>query len=434
MNAEDVQLKNIVIDGKDAGQIVVHSQTTIGEVMSVINLSDISHSGSIDGSGNFIFSSKIALTFYSWKKSLDSNIRATNDQYVMQIVGQNLFHDSVFFAPSMIDNRYYFGFSKSVFQFGQKNLACGLDKLINFVNASIYFFGTTPGIYNLQKSLIYDSKSSIGFIPNGILSDSRSTILDFNVIIEFIQYIKLKTGLKLNKEVRERLDTYLNCKTWCSLLLIVPKPTEPVVELIDRVKLMERLSCIGVEDSGRLVQILQEEIQVNTDVNNEMDLNISELSEKLCKKLWDTFGEDEMDLEMFSSPVSSPPHPPVLVFYDMEIETIRVIRSICLMEIEFESTHFTESRIRKVFRKRERVEEEIDEDRLRNMVHFTTNHEITAILGDWTCQLKKAKIIIEELFQLERVSEDLYDELIVQRCRAPGWEEYMEQKWEEYCV
>lgn len=410
MNAEDVQLKNIVIDGKDAGQIVVHSQTTIGEVMSVINLSDISHSGSIDGSGNFIFSSKIALTFYSWKKSLESNVRATNDQYVMQIVGQNLFHDSVFFAPSLIDNRHYFGFSRSPFQFGQKNLACGLDKLINFVNASIYFFGTTPGIYNLQKSLIYDSKSSIGFIPNGILSDSRSTILDFNVIIEFIQYVKLKTGLKLNKEVRERLDMYLNCKTWSALLLLVPKPTEPVVELIDRVKLMERLSRIGLEDSGRLVQILQEEIQVNMDANGEMDLNISELSEKMCKKLWDTFGEEEFNLELFSSPVSSHvPRPPPLIF--------------C-----------AESRIRKVFRKRDRVEEEIDEERLRNMVHFTTNHEITAILGDWTCQLKKAKIIIEELFQLERVSEDLYDELIVQRCRAPGWEEYMEQKWEEYCV
>ena len=135
MNADDVLLKTVVIDGKDAGQIVVHSQTTIQEVMSVMNLTDTTHSGSMDASGNFIFSSKIALTFYSWKKSLDANARVTNDQYVMQIVGENLFHDSVFFAPSMIDNRYYFGFSKSASQFGQKNLACGIDRLINFVNS-----------------------------------------------------------------------------------------------------------------------------------------------------------------------------------------------------------------------------------------------------------------------------------------------------------
>jgi hypothetical protein len=431
MNADDVQLRNVVIDGKDAGQIVVHSQTTIQEVMSVMNLTDISHSGSMDASGNFIFSSKIALTFYSWRKSLDANARVTNDQYVMQIVGENLFHDSVFFAPSMIDGRYYFGFSKSASQFGQKNLACGIDRLINFVNSSIYFVGTTPGIFNLQKSLIYDTKSSIGFIPSGILCDSRSTILDFNVILEFIQHIKFKAGLKLSNDVRERLDMYLNCKCWPDLLLVVPKPVEPVVELVDRDKLIQSMLHIGVEDYGKVIQIVQEEIEIKLDDDNTMDLDVWELSENLCRKLWDEFGE-EFELEL-----SVPVRIPQIISCDMEIEIIRTLRSICQMDIEFEFTQFTESRIRKVFRKRGRKEEddsdeEEEAERLRNMVHFTTNSEIIAILGDSTCRLKKAKTIIKELFQLERVSEDLYDELIVQRCRAPGWDDYMEGMWEKY--
>lgn len=430
MNADNVQLQRVVIDGNDAGRIVVHSETTIEEVMTVMKLT--SHSGSIDASGDFIFSSKNPLTFFTWKQSLDRNVRVTNDQFVVRVVGENLFHDSVIFAPSMIDGRYYFGFSKSASQFGQKNLACGIDALINFVNSSIYFVGTTPGIFNLQKSLIYDTKSSIGFIPSGILCDSRSTILDFNVILEFIQHVKFKAGLKLSKDVRERLDMYLACKSWPDLLLLVPKPAEPVVELVDRQKLIQSMLNIGVEDYGKVIQIVQEEIEIKLDDDNTMDLDVWELSEKLCRKLWDEFGE-EFELEMFTSQVPSPQ----IISCDMEIEIIRTLRSICLMDIESEITQFTESRIRKVFRKRGRQEEddsdeEEEAERLRNMVHFTTNSEIIAILGDSTCRLKKAKTIIEELFQLERVSEDLYDELIVQRCRAPGWEDYMEGMWEKY--
>jgi len=430
MNADNVQIRSVLIDGKDAGQIVVHSHTTIDEVMTVMNLT--SHSGSMDASGDFIFSSKNPLTFFTWKQSLDKNVRVTNDQYVMQVVGENLFHDSVIFAPSLIDGRYYFGFSKSASQFGQKNLACGIDALINFVNSSIYFFGTTPGIFNLQKSLIYDTKSSIGFIPSGILCDSRSTILDFNVILEFIQHIKFKAGLKLSKDVRERFDMYLNCKCWPDLLLLVPKPVEPVVQLVDREKLIQSMLHIGVEDYWKVIQIVQEEIEIQVDANNEMDLDVFELSEKLCRKLWDEFGEEGMGLEMFTSQVPSPQFS-----YNMEIESIHTLRYICRMDIEYEITQFTESRIRKVFRKRGRQEEddsdvEEEAERLRNMVHFTNNSEILAILGDCRCGGKKAKTIIKELFELERVSEDLYDELIVQRCNAPEWEKYMEGMWEKY--
>lgn len=433
MNADDVQIRNIVIDGKDAGQIVVHSQTTIQDVMTVMEITDISHSGSTDSAGNFIFSSKIALTFFSWKKSLDSNARVTNDQYVLRIIGEPLFHDSVFFAPSLIDNRHYFGFSKSASQFGLKNLACGNESLINFVNRSIYFFGTTSGIFGLQKSLIYDTKSSIGFIPSGILCDNRSSFLDFHVIREFIEHIKFKTGLKLNKESRQLLDTYLGCKSWSSLLSLVPKPTEPVVELVDREKLVHCMLKIGVEDYGKVVQIVQEEMVIKTDENDEMDLDIYELSENLCKKLWDCFAIEEMELEL-SVPVQYLPPPPIV---SMDIESIQTTRYHCVMEVEFEDFEFKESLdrcVRRVVRKREREESAEDEDRLYYIAKYSTESEFISILGDCLCGIKKAKILITKLFELERISEDAYDALLLQRCRAPGWRDFMEEMWEEYCV
>lgn len=426
MNASNVRLGDVIIDGKDAGQIVVHSETTIEDVMRAMGLTDISHSGSMDSSGNFIFTSKIALTFYNWKKSLDpTKDRVTNDQWVIQVVGIELFHDSVFFAPSPIDNRYYFGFSKSAFQFGKNNLSCGVDALINFVNSSIYFFGTTPGIFNLQKSLIYDTKSSIGFIPSGILCDGRLAVLDFNVILEFVEYIKIKSALKLSKDVRERLDMYLNCKSWPQLLAFVPRPVEPVVELVDRPKLLERLSCIGTEDSGLLAQIIGKYMSVTDD----MEVDVYDFPEKLCKELWECFGETE-EMELFD-PVES-------ISCFMEVESVSTIRSVCFMDVvESEFVQIcdkVEAKVRKVFRKRQREGEDTDshEDehrRLSELVRLSTNVEITAIIRDCSCGNKKAKTIVEELFKRERVSEDLYDELNVIR---RGWKEYLDELWEEY--
>lgn len=128
---------------------------------------------------------------------------------------KELFHSSV-----VIDSSGSFCFSNTAKQLGRIKLPCDGGFLMEFLKKCINVFSKIRGIVFIEKSLIYVSTDSIGFIPTGILWSGGDSLLSLDNFLDLIRFIESRqidmkfTDIYYSVKLKE----YSSCWKWEQLV------------------------------------------------------------------------------------------------------------------------------------------------------------------------------------------------------------------------
>lgn len=128
---------------------------------------------------------------------------------------KELFHSSVVVNFSSGS----FSFSDKAKQLGR--FSCNGGLLIEFLRKCICIFSKTKGICFIEKSLIYVTDDSVGFIPSGIIwSEKYDSLLPVGIFLDLIIFIQDR---QIDMKIREvhysaKLEEYANCQKWEQLV------------------------------------------------------------------------------------------------------------------------------------------------------------------------------------------------------------------------
>lgn len=423
MFASDLLLKPYEMN-ECSGTIAVHSLTTFEDILKTLNVSSVTHTIT-EEEGVYKVRELEPVTFIKWKSTLSADFKCMRSCNFPKLSGlpMHLLHPSIVVSP-LIDEQYYYGVSKSASQLGEGrgkvNSICGIEKEMDFLDSVIRFFASHNGFGYLRFSGIYESEDGIGFIPSAIGLDSG--ILEFTSMMYFIDAFFAKKSIEYSKksmELSKRLKSYTECRTWELLLSRLPKLPEPEVAQVDRVALTNMLCGIQnhPEFFPAIVQILATEMEL---IGDEVDLDVSKMSETLCQKLFEFLMTPEVEpLISLNILISS-------VVY-AEVETVVVTK--VSMETYFEMVELEEveeeQTAPRFAPKRSRSDEHDQNDRFSKLVKHLDNNEIMALLCSIRCTMEKRKAIILALYESGDIDEQLIVWLVLAASGNTEWLDFM---------